>query len=83
LALQPIPSGLSRRHSWLYEVVDDQPDASMPSNLEARKADQSSGKLLGTNGNDEQKQRYTVLTILGLANAEYDRLRGVTGGTQK
>jgi len=64
-----------------------------PSNLEARKADQSSGgrehfecgrlivpSLVSISSNvswwDEGKQRYTVLTIFGLANAEYDRLQG-------
>jgi hypothetical protein len=82
-------------------VVDDQPDASMPANLEARKADQSSGGRdhfecgrlivpslfsnpctasfsISSNASwwDERKQRYNVLTIFGLANAEYDRLHG-------
>jgi len=66
-------------------MVDDQPDASMPTNLEARKADQSLGgrdrfergrcpkpvlDFLQPSWWDERKQRYTVLTIFGLAHAE-------------
>jgi hypothetical protein len=46
-------------------MVDDPPDASMPSNLEARKADQSSGSRDHFEW-DERKQRYTVLTIFRL-----------------